>query len=299
VSFGLDTEADMVRLLRINYDVVQATKGKKPADRPMRYTEGFAWKLFGHALTTFFLWQNGTTPKISTLDFLKEPGSKQAINFVDLSSIHVLARACTEVLLAFNYVYVQPHGNQDEREFRYLAWMLSGFSQRESYPVTTADGKKQVAIDIKQNEKQRKRVQKTAAFQALTARQQEAVLQGRTWHPGKSLSLMCEDVFGSIWGRSLYSFMSSHAHSDALSIVQVLQAGTHAKSLAMSALAVVGIDLARMTKAYAQIWTAAGKAYKAHEYETLNEMYLKFAEADPATFGLPTPREWKDDEADD
>jgi hypothetical protein len=285
----LDTESDLARLLRINFDVVQALEGKKlPPGSRLIYTEALAWKLFGHATTAFHLWRDRTTLDIPGLEFLKQSPNAPAINFVDWTSIQVLARACTEVLLAFNYVYVQPK-DADEAEFRYLAWMLAGFSQRESFPVMTDEGKKQVAVDRRVNAKLRRQIERTAAFQALPEdgrRLKEQVLQGRNWHPDKTLSAMCEDVFGPIWGRHLYSFMSSHAHSDALSAVQVFQTSDKAKELGEAALITVSITLARMTAGYAGIWVASRKVYDKHQYRELNDFYLKFAETDPSVFGL-------------
>lgn len=263
----------MARLLRLNYDVVQALRGKKVKDPRLVYSEGLALKLFGHAITAFHLKRNRTNLRVPRFDF--------DINFVDWPSIEVLARASTEVLLAFNYVFRDPT-NEDEAEFRYLAWMLAGFGKRESFPVQTAEGKKQVAIDIKTNAQMRKRAQKTAAFQALTKKQQKAVLEGRDWHPGKTVSAMCEDAFGAMWGRSLYGFMSGHAHSDALSAVQILQTSDRASDLATSALLVIALAVAEMSEGYARKWVAARKVYSTHPDRQLNESYLRFREFDPA-----------------
>ena len=269
----LGVEEDLASLLRLNYDVVQALKGKKVKDRRFVYSEGLALKLFGHAITALHLKRNRTNLRVPSFD--------SDIDFVDWASIQVLARASTEVLLAFNYVFRDPT-NEDEAEFRYLAWMVAGFGKRESFPVQTPEGKKQVAIDIKTNAQMRKRIQKTATFQALTEKQQKAVLDGRDWHPGKTLSAMCEDVFGATWGRSLYRFMSGHAHSDALSAVQVLQTGDKASDLAAPPLLVIALAVARMSEGYATKWVAAKKVYSTHPDRQLNESYLRFRDFDPA-----------------
>ena len=268
----LRIEEELASLLRLNNDVLQALKGKKVRDQRLVYSEGLTLKLFGHAVTALHLTLNRTN--------LRLPGLDLDVDFVDWASIQVLARASTEVILAFEYVFRDPT-TEDEAEFRYLAWMLAGFVQRESFPVQTPEGKKQVEIDIKKNAETRQRIQKTMAFQALTERQQKAVLKGRDWHPGKTLAAMCEDVFGTIWGRSLYGFMSSHAHSDALSAVQILQTGKRALDLARPSLLTIAIAVARMSEGFAEKWVAARKVYKAHPHRELNEAYLRFRDFDP------------------
>jgi hypothetical protein len=278
----------MRRLLRINYDVVQSLMRKKLKAGELMYIEGLALKLFGHAASSFALWRDGTRLGVPEFDFLKKPGDQYGINFVDWSSAEVLARACVEVVIAFNYVYVQPT-NADEADFRCLAWMLAGFKKRETFPVQSPEGIKRVAIDAKVNARQTAQIQKTGVFKALPARVQKQVLQGRDWHPDKTLSALCEDVFGLIWGRSLYAFMSSHAHSDGLSAVQVLGTGTQSKALARTALIAVSIALAHMTAGYASKWVVARKVYKSHPYRDLNEFYISFAGYAPSAFGLPNP----------
>lgn len=135
---GLTIEEDLASLLRLNYDLVEALVGKKLRDKRLRYSEGLAWKLFSHAATALHLVQNGTKPDIPDLE----------IDLVDWASIQVLARACTEAAIAFDYVFCRPV-TEDEAEFRYFAWMLAGFVKRESFPVQTAAGRKQVAKDVK------------------------------------------------------------------------------------------------------------------------------------------------------
>lgn len=258
-------EDDLAGLLRLNYDVVEALAGKKPKDRELAFGEGLSQKLFGHAVSAFHLKRNRTNLRIPSFDF--------DVKFVDWASLQVLARASIEVAIAFNYVFRDP-ASKDEAEFRYLAWMLAGFVQRESFPVQTPEGKKQIAIDIKTNAQMRRRIMKTAVFQGLTERQKKSVLGGKDWHPGKTLSAMCDEIIGPTWGRSLYGFMSSHAHSDALSAVQVHQTRDQASELANPPLIVIALAVAGMSEAYARKWVASKKVYQTHLYRDLNEIYL-------------------------
>ena len=262
------------RLLALNYAVVAALRDKKPRDREFVYTDALASKLFLHAVTAFNLWSEGTRLRI--------PGVDSAVDFVDWSSVDVLARACIETYIAFHYVYVEPV-TDDEFQFRFNAWMLGGFTKRESFPVFTDEGKTQIAIDAKVNEKHRKRIQRTTRFHGLSRRQQREALAGRNWHPGATLSTLTGEIFGPKWGPALYAFVSSYAHSDALSAVQIQQTRSKEKAseLAKASVTVIAVVVALMTEAYAKRFVAARKALRDHPDRALNEMYASFARYAP------------------
>lgn len=271
-----NAEEDLSGLLLLNYDVAESLKGKKVRDSRLVYSYGLATKLFAHAVSALHLGRNRTNLRVPGFDF--------DVNFVDWASIEVLARACLEALIAFNYVYLEPQ-TTDEAEFRFLAWMLGGFSQRESFPVQTPEGKRQIAADIKTNEAYRRRIRKTLSFQSLSGKQQKAVLFGKNWHPGRTTRGMAADIFGPIWGRSLYGFLSSHAHADALSAVQILQTAGKARPLGEAPLLVIAIVIANMSKGVASKWVAARKVYETHPQHQLNEVYVAIRHFDPALTG--------------
>lgn len=281
-QFGRDTEGDVAKLLRINFDVVESLSGKLlPSGSPLLYMESLALKLFGHTVTAFHLWRDEPQVIIPGFDF--------AIGGFDWSSTMILARACTEVVTAFNYLYIDPK-DDDEAFFRHMAWMLAGFTQRVSLmPAFEEAAKAQQAKDAEMNEEFRTRIQQTAAFDSLSERAKDQVLKGQNWHPGMSLMAMCEAVFGRTWGRALYSYMSSHTHADALSAVQVQQTSRKAKTQAETAIIIISLALSQMTAAYVSKWDEARKVYEAHPYRELNEFYVKWVEYSPEDLGLVVP----------
>lgn len=113
----------MRSLLDLNYQVIESLAGKSFEDESQIWSLGLAKKLFGHAVTGFQLWQEGTSSRLFEVE----------LRFVDYPSIQVLTRACTESLIAYNYVFVDPIGDQDLAESRFLAWMIAGYTQRESF----------------------------------------------------------------------------------------------------------------------------------------------------------------------
>jgi len=268
---------ELERLLSLNFAVVDALTGKKLRDKRLVYIDTLARKLFQHGVTAFALWTNHTRAKISGLDF--------GIDFVDLASIQVLARACLETYLAFHYIY-EDACDDDEFEFRYSAWMLAGFVKRESFPVLTQEAWRQVTTDATVNKRERRRIRKTARFQQLKPGTQKQVLDGRNWHPGTSLSALSERILGRTWGKAMYSYLSSYAHSDALSAVQMQQMVSTDRTLGFAAttMLTIGIIVAQMTASYGRKFVVARKILQGHADRELNELYASFPQY------LPLPR---------
>jgi hypothetical protein len=261
---------ELERLMAINYAVGNALKGKKVKTPGLAYAETLAGKLLQHALTAYALWTQNTR--------LQMPGMPP-IDFVDWSSINVLARTCIETYIACHYVFLQP-STPDESDFRYNAWMLAGFVRRESFPTVTEKGAQQIVIDAQVNQRHRRKIQNTVAFGKLSTKQQKAVLSGRDWHPGVTMSEMADTVFGPRWGRALYAVMSSHAHADGLSAVQIKQAVNEGEmsKLAAGAVTEIGVVLAYMTASYAGRFVKAGQVYRYHPDHELNEKYANLAD---------------------
>jgi hypothetical protein len=262
-------QGELERLMAVNYAVGNALEHKKLRDPHFAYAETLAGKLLQHALTAHALWTQETRLQIEGIN---------GVHFVDWSSIQVLARTCIETYIACQYVFLQA-STADDIDFRYNAWMLAGFLRRESFPTVTQRGAQQIARDAQVNERHRREIQKTVAFGKLPPKQQKAVLSGLSWHPGVTMSEMADTVFGQKWGRALYAVMSSHAHADGLSAVQIKQAVSEGSmpKLAYSAMAEIGIVLAHMTRSYARKFVKAGKAYRRHPDRDLNERYADFA----------------------
>ena len=254
---------ELARLLAINYAVADALAGKKPKDPRMVHVDTLARKLFQHAVTAYALWTGGTRVDLKGIG---------PVDFPDWPSIEVLCRACIETYVACHYVFIQPD-TDDEFEFRFNAWMLAGFAKRESFPVITDDGRAQIARDAKLNEKCRKRVQRTAAFQALNSKTKKAVLAGRGWPPGTTMSALADTVLGPRWGRAVYGVGSSHAHSDGLAAVQIKEAISRKEILKLieATMPPVGLALACMTADYARKFVKARKVVQKEAFKAARE----------------------------
>jgi len=264
--------SEFERLLALNYAVGDATAKKRVRDSEFVYPDTSARKVFQHAASAFTLWGQATQVRVTGID---NPLDLRC----DWPSMEVLARACLETFLAFHYIYIEPETDQDEFQFRYHSWMVEGFAKRESFPDVPEEHKKQVANDARALEQHRRRTRKTRHFQRLKPAVQKRVLAGRNWPPGVTLSAMAERVFGTGWGRAVYSYMCSHAHSDALSIVQMKQAVSREDAMRMADVTMtkIALVLAHMTASYAAKFVKARKVLASHPDRELNDMYANLA----------------------
>lgn len=211
----MEKENEYLLLLDLLYQVIEENKGS-PAGQNGRFleAEGLALKLFSHSASAFCL-SRGTTIK----DF---PSVK--ISFFDPASIHVLTRAILETFLTFHYVFVAPKTNQ-MRDFRYWAWQLGGFCERQKFPVQLPESKKK-----QKNEKQiikelRNNLTSNQVFQSLKKKQQDRTLVGK-WKQKSWRQIALDARFNELHASSVYSYLCEYAHSSSLSTLQIRQAKT-------------------------------------------------------------------------
>ncbi|HLF77913.1 MAG TPA: DUF5677 domain-containing protein [Dehalococcoidia bacterium] len=271
---GINKDAE--QLLRLAQDLLHAP-GRKMDNRRV-YMQGLAIKLNAHALSAYYLWQNRT--RVPILGKEDSP-----IDFTDFSSMEVLARACVETLTAFNYLFVEPDKDADMADFRFWAWQLAGVCQRvELVPALIEEHKTQREVDKQFIEVTRRKIEKTLTFETLHTRKKKQVLAGRDWHPDKTLYHMCADAFGPTFGKATYAMLSSHVHSDWLSVNQFMGSTASVRPvLAANCMFIVCLVLARLCASYAPKWRATDRIYKAHPYRECNERFLEWTVSDEAT----------------
>jgi hypothetical protein len=134
----MEKEKEYLKLLETLIKVIEANKGVPagPDDRVLD-AEGLALKFFGHACSAIYLYTGTTVPEIMASLF-------------DVGSINVLGRAALETFLVFHYVFVDPSSDQ-ERDLRYLSWLLAGLLERQEFPVQSLEGKELLSAEKKIN----------------------------------------------------------------------------------------------------------------------------------------------------
>lgn len=201
------TQSEYLQLLDLLYQVAQSLKGKTYPDSRIHDCNRLALKLFFHAATLLWLKQGTRAP-------VPEPDGAY---FYDIASSAVITRSALETYLTMYELFFEPISD-DEREFRYAVWILSGFVIRND--ILTSDP---TLIAM------RKRIRNTTTFASLSSKQQRLVLE-----KGKKLSKDFKKRtkaagFSPIIFRRMNQYLSSYVHSDGLSATQIIDADTPEK----------------------------------------------------------------------
>jgi hypothetical protein len=199
---------------------------------------------------------------------------------LDWASLDVLARACLETLITFDSLFVQPQ-TPDDGEYRYCAWMLAGFVQRQNFPTHTADEEAKREDEKEQILAFYERIKRTNRFTKLKAGGQDQVVNHGKWE-FRSLGEMSQKAFGSVFGKALYSVLSSYAHSTPLSVSQILDTTNpeDQQDLVSGALAIIAKCIALMNCRFSEFFPGAKRIWNEHAAHTLNEEWSRIAPVD-------------------
>jgi len=211
----MDEKEIYIRILRLFADCIESLKGYFPSDQRLVDSYPLTIKFFFHAASLYSL-MGGT----DLSPIIEKPGF-----IFDHASMKILARALFETYLTFHYIFIDPK-NDDEFEFRYCAWQLSGFGIREEMDPISPEFRKQKEIDMKFMAGMRERLIQTEKYKSLKAKQQKAVFKGRKWRDASWPQIARMAGLGRQFSKILYSLLSSYAHSDSLSATQIEQAVT-------------------------------------------------------------------------
>ena len=199
--------------------------------------EGLGKKILDHIMTARYL--------------LKPMQQAQFERKVDFSSMAVLTRSAFETYLIFYYLFIAPV-NEDEKEFRLQSWRLGGLDRVKYKPAfnhTLDKWEKEISMA----EEIREKIKATTTFQQLTDEDQKIVLKGklltRGWH-----KLAVDAGFTEQFFRQQYMYLSSYAHSNRLSVIQIQQVKTLDEQLEMgvSFIGILTVVLAKFMYDYVQ-----------------------------------------------
>ena len=180
-------------------------------------------KVFGH-LSSLYMLRMGTRIKIT---------DQSGINYVDVGSISVLARAAFETYLTFHFIFIDP-ASAEESRFRFDCWDLAGYLERLKHPTMSQEAKEKQSQELAQAEKTKAEIQVSPFYGNLSDKQRKALLKGewklhRSWH-----ELAIRAGFGEAYFKSTYAYLCGHAHSGRVSVMQIQQALTREQQEAVS-----------------------------------------------------------------
>jgi hypothetical protein len=141
---------------------------------------------------------------------------------VDRASSIVILRSQLEAFLMYRHLYVNTK-NDDEKELRYLAWILASLKLRQTFPENTLVGKKKKADERVEIDKIQNRISGLNAFTELTKKQQLSIFEAGSSKLFKHWStIMVESGYNENHIFSIdYKYWSTYAHSEGLSIMQL------------------------------------------------------------------------------
>lgn len=238
-------KSDYQELLKLLIDIGEANKGVVAGnDDRVLDAEGLALKFVFHAASALYLYRSTSIPELGA-------------SFFDPGSVNVVCRAALETFLVFHYVFVEPKSDQD-RDCRYMAWVLAGYLERQGFSVSSAEGKAVLEREARLIGPLTDRLKVNATFGGLPSGHQKKLLKGkwrlRSWTEiGRSVGLHDTNA------KAFYSYLCGYAHAGNLSVLQIRQAATaeSQRTLCASSMNLVLIAMANMVKSYCAIFPKA------------------------------------------
>lgn len=235
-------DADYRELLRALVLVAEESKGTPGADGRLVEAEGLCLKCFFHSASVLYLSRSTTLTEMQ-------------VSFFDSASINVLARAAFETFLIFHYVFVRPK-TDDEKDFRYMSWVLSDLLQRQTYPVEFPESQQRLESEKECIDLLIAKIHANKSFLALTPKQQQQLLKKKLWRFHSWTDIALSAGISHKHAESFYHHLCSYAHAGNLSVLQLTQARTAEaqRGLHSGTLGLLKITMANMVKAYCEVF---------------------------------------------
>jgi hypothetical protein len=245
----MNQDADYDILLRLLVNVVQAQAGEPiaPGRSWLFDAETLAKKLFEHLVSLRAL------SKGHRFEF----DGKPAFDFIDHSSIKVIARAAFETYLVFFFIY----GGSDATlgEFRHTIWRYAGLIDRQKSPATTSEARQVQGDEKIEIERLKPGIEASPYLRTYTEQQAKKILAGdwRGGHPWHSLGTSAG--FHESYFRGVYGYLCGYSHASYISAMQVGQARslTEQRMLASMCIGIGAKLMAHFTHAYAELFKTA------------------------------------------
>jgi hypothetical protein len=258
----MNTESHYMQLLELLFTVVQSLVDRDPSDDQRRFVhdaEGLVQKFFFHGLSALYLSRGTVLPDMSF-----------EANFGDFASTAVLVRTMLETYLIFYYTYIDTMDNPPMREFRYLSRVLYSLLQRQRYPVESPEAVQQLDADRTVIEQVRSELQNNSVFlesEWLDSRRRREILERGMCNGSPPpfqpwVEVATRAGLGLLYARTMYSFLSIHAHSGYIGTLQVRQVQTseEQRESIEGALGVAAVITAKMVFSYCELFPEASEA---------------------------------------
>ena len=140
---------------------------------------------------------------------------KGLVNFIDNSSINVIARSAFETYLTFHGLFVEKNLTDEEREFFVSLWGFRGLLERVKTPSSSKESEEK-AKEIKEKIKEwRKKIKDHSVYKKLGKDDRDKAVGGE-WRLNKGWNILAKEAgFSEKFFNAMYGKYSDSAHSGA------------------------------------------------------------------------------------
>ncbi|MEO1260574.1 MAG: hypothetical protein AAFZ15_17385 [Bacteroidota bacterium] len=135
---------------------------------------------------------------------------------IDYASICVLTRSSIENYLILYYLYLD-NVSEDEKEFRFLLYKLSGLSNRQRYSANRKESQIKMKKEAKQIKWLTEKLRQSKLYLQYKSKVEKPIGNAKiyTWTDLIKISSLDTDCFLTLW-----RFFSNYAHSEYISVIQ-------------------------------------------------------------------------------
>lgn len=190
--------------------------GKEPIKYWQKYSESLLLKITFHGFTIHRIY-SGIILKSSY--YPKELNNKV---IVDHASARTVLRSQLESYLMFIHIYLNPK-SEEEKELRYLSWILAGLYQRQKFPSKTSFAKNKIALEKTEIEEIKYKIENMNSFRDLTDKQKKELLtNGSTKFFSHWIKIFKESGYDENHILYIsYKYWSAYSHSEGISAIQL------------------------------------------------------------------------------
>jgi len=205
-----DTATIFTRLVKCYTDIDQIVVAQNPGDDKVEYYKHeFFKKMFRHSVSVSSL-SRGTLIRFSDIEFESK----------DISAINLILRSSLEAFLLFHYIYADPTTTGLTR-FRFFGWWREGLITRTKYSIPGVDVEQVRKRDLAEIEAIEKDLRTTKEYADLTPNQKISFEKNGNWKWAGWKEMLKKTKFSAAYKENVYSFLSSYAHSESVSLIQV------------------------------------------------------------------------------
>ncbi|MEW9990196.1 hypothetical protein [Clostridium butyricum] len=144
-----------------------------------------------------------------TLTYKKSESTFESNKFLDITSIHNIIRSCYETYLIFDYIYIQPENNDEERRLRILLYKYDGYYwvvKNEKKGTENYNNAQKFKNDIL------KQISKNIIFKNKKIEDRRQILIDCRWKPSYR-EIAGKTEFSKLNSSWQYSMLSMYAHN--------------------------------------------------------------------------------------